>query len=41
MTSVTTEITDAPRRIRWAEMGPFIALALVVLIGTLTRFGRA
>jgi ribose transport system permease protein len=35
VTSVTIEITDAPRRIRWAEMGPFIALALVVLIGTL------
>jgi ribose transport system permease protein len=35
MTSVTTEIAGAPRRIRWADMGPFIALALVVLIGTL------
>lgn len=37
MTSATTDMTVAklPRRIRWASMGPFIALAVVILVGTL------
>ena len=37
MTSATTSVAVAkgPRRIRWASMGPFIALAVVVLVGTL------
>lgn len=37
MTSATTNIAtpEPARRIRWADMGPFIALALVVLIGTM------
>ena len=35
MTSATRniEIATAPRRIRWATMGPFIALAMVLLVG--------
>ncbi|HYG44932.1 MAG TPA: ABC transporter permease, partial [Bordetella sp.] len=35
MTSATTNIAivRAPRRIRWAAMGPFIALAVVMLAG--------
>ncbi len=37
MTSATTTIAtiEAPRRIRWATMGPFIALAIVLLVGTM------
>lgn len=37
MTSATTNIAiiKTPRRIRWAAMGPFIALAVVVLAGTM------
>jgi ribose transport system permease protein len=36
MTSATTNLVPEPaRRIRWADMGPFLALALVILIGTL------
>jgi len=37
MTSATTNIAapEPARRIRWAEMGPFIALALVIVIGTM------
>ncbi|MGA0542224.1 ABC transporter permease [Neotabrizicola sp. VNH66] len=36
MTSATTNLVPEPaRRIRWADMGPFIALALVVVIGML------
>lgn len=37
MTSATTDmsITKPQRRIRWASMGPFIALAVVILVGTL------
>lgn len=37
MTSATKNIpiTNAPRRINWAAMGPFIALAIVLLIGTM------
>jgi len=37
MTSTATNIAggEASRRIRWADMGPFIALAVVVLIGVL------
>ena len=37
MTSATTHLAVAhtPRNIRWAAMGPFIALAVVVLVGTL------
>lgn len=39
MTSATTELTilKSPRRIRWAAMGPFIALALVILAGILVN----
>ncbi|NYT60010.1 ABC transporter permease [Alcaligenaceae bacterium] len=37
MTSATTTIAtaEAPRRIRWATMGPFIALGIVLLVGTM------
>lgn len=37
MTSATTTLAtaDPARRIRWADMGPFLALALVIVIGTL------
>lgn len=37
MTSATTDMPVAkpPRRIRWASMGPFIALGVVILVGTL------
>ena len=37
MTSVTatTAASDGRLGIRWADMGPFIALAVVVLIGAL------
>ncbi|MCC2597169.1 ABC transporter permease [Pusillimonas sp. MFBS29] len=37
MTSATTPIAtaEAPRRIRWATMGPFIALGIVLLVGTM------
>lgn len=39
MTSVTTNITipKSPRRIRWAAMGPFIALAVVLLVGIMVN----
>jgi ribose transport system permease protein len=41
MTSTTTTIprTEAPRSPRWADAGPFLALALVVLIGVLMNSG--
>lgn len=37
MTSATTSIpiAKAPSRIRWAAMGPFIALAIVLVVGTM------
>lgn len=37
MTSATTTIAtvETPRRIRWATMGPFIALGIVLLVGTM------
>lgn len=37
MTSATISIAgdEAPRRVRWATMGPFIALAIVLLVGTM------
>lgn len=39
MSSATTEIpiVKAPQRIRWAAMGPFIALAVVMLAGVLVN----
>ena len=39
MTSVTTNITipESPRRFRWAAMGPFIALGIVLLVGILVN----
>lgn len=33
--SVLTEGPAAPRRFRWADMGPFIALAIVILAGVM------
>ncbi|MDR7124463.1 ABC transporter permease [Pseudotabrizicola sp. 4114] len=33
--TVLTEGTAVPRRIRWADMGPFIALAIVILVGVM------
>lgn len=33
--SVLTEGSAAPRRFRWADMGPFIALAIVILAGVM------
>ncbi|WP_103336365.1 ABC transporter permease [Pseudotabrizicola formosa] len=34
-TSVLTEAAAAPRRFRWADMGPFLALAIVILAGVM------
>lgn len=35
MTAAVSLADPAPRRIRWADMGPFLALAIVVLVGAM------